>query len=446
MLPFFSKSDTPTAIVAIDPTDTDNLELVIGVIKVFGPKHTHVILTGRRALHPDYIKKRVGKIKSAGGNPVVDIPLEEYDEIFSQHLLEISALRFKRLLKKFGYTNFPIYHGDIAAQAMVPHALHMDDLTGFHDVKKNDITLVTKGKTYTTPITQLTKRLHDGAGVKPFVVFLGGPSTGLNILFNEDLSLVTNYKGHFAQYANLGGVSGMQWEGRDNSAQFNVKLDSRAGSEHYALLKKYNIPTFFLPTDVTRLSNIGFGMPNILENTLGLEPGLVALNALRKYWYDSAIAPREGEVLLTHDMATLFMYLQLIGTLPEIYETTSVSVTDFYTSGDKDGIILFETSEPSSHLHIATKMTNSAAYIDALTTYLHSYTFATKKIVLCGSIEANENTRSVQEFEQSLLETTVAYLKQGYEIHWGSHPSMEAIMVELCKIYPTQIHRYVLKK
>ena len=309
IIPFFKQNEIAQAVVAVDPSDTDNLELAIGVIRWFGPENTHILLTGRAAMDPVEIKERIAEIKSRGGNPIREIPIDKWSFCFSQTLVQASALRFKKLFALFEYPDFPIYHGGIALKPKVPHALHMNDLYGFGDIVEAEVKEIETGRVYTCPQENLVRALSE----KPFVVFMGGPATGINQLLGENPHLYGQLRGLFAQYASLGNVKGMAWDGRSEKAQFNVMLDAPAGKRLCAELEARNIPTFFLPTDVTRKFEIGFGVPDMIEGILRTSPGLQELARQRRKWYEAAIRTRNGEVLLTHDMSTLFLFLQLIG-------------------------------------------------------------------------------------------------------------------------------------
>jgi len=441
-LPFFNLQEIPQAIVAVDPSDTDNMELMLGAIRRFGPKNTHVLLTGRAALDPRIVKKLTEEIKARGGNPIREIPIAEWSPEFSEVLLQASALRFQKLLKLFDCPEQPVYHGGIAAKPKVPHALHMNDLFGFGDITQDEVAEIEAGRTYASPQEKLADVLNE----KPFVVFLGGPATGINQLLHSHPGLYAQLRGVFAQYASLGNVKGMQWDGRSEKAQFNVMLDARAGKNLCDNLEERNIPMFFLPTDVTRRNEIGFGVPDMIEGVLRMSPGIQELARQRRKWYEAAIRTRNGEVLLTHDMSTLFLYLQLAGELPKIYETSFAKITGFTVDGPDEGAIELDLGEKESDLTVATKLLNREAYIDALRSSLQPHTFAPKHVVICGSIENNASEEEHSAYEQEVLEAVSLHLRQGHTIHWGSHPSMQRIMRLLSQIYPTQMHQYVIER
>lgn len=441
--PFFDSNEAPQAIVAVDPSDTDNLELAIGVIRWFGPENTHILLTGRAAMDPRAVKGLSEEIKMRGGNPIREIPMSEWSPEFSRVLLEASALRFKKLLHLFGYPEHPIYHGGIAAKPKVPHAIHMDDLFGFGDITEKDVEEIETGAaTYTSPQKLLVRALTK----KPFVIFLGGPATGVQQLLHTYPHLYQSLRGVFAQYASLGNVKGMQWDGRSEKAQFNVMLDAVAGKNLCGALAEKNIPLFFLPTDVTRRNEIGFGVPDMIEGVLRMHPGIQELARQRRRWYDAAIRTRNGEVLLTHDLSTLFLYLQLQGELPKIYETSSAVITEFTTDGPDEGAIELDLSVTESNLVVATKLISRDAYIDALRSSLQPYSFTRKHVVICGSIESNASQEESMEYAQKVLEVVSLHLRQGHVVHFGSHPSMQSIMNLLAQIYPTQLHQYLIER
>ena len=441
-IPFFKPDETPQALFCGDPSDTDNKEAAIGIAHKFGPQNTHILLTGRAALDPREVKKRVAEIKARGGNPIKEIPINEWSPEFSEVLLQASALQFKKLLTLFGYRDFPIYYGGIALKPKVPHAIHMDDLFGFDDITKTEVAEIEAGRGYTSPRENLVRAL----GKKPFVVFMGGPATGIEKLLDENPQLYGQLRGVFAQYASLGNVKGMAWDGRSEKAQFNVMLDAPAGKRLCAELEERNIPTFFLPTDVTRKFEIGFGVPDMIEGILHTSPGLQELARQRRKWYEAAIRTRAGEVLLTHDMATLFLFLQSIGELPKIYETSTAKITNFVTEGPDEGAIELELGVPESNLAVATKLLNREGYIDALRNSLQPHSFIPKHVVICGSIESNAPEDERIAYEQEVLEAVLQHLRQGHIVHWGSHPSIQLTMRTLAVMFPTQMHQYLVER
>jgi len=441
-IPFFTDHEIPQAVVAVDPSDTDNIELCVGAVRWFGPENTHILLTGRAAMDPRIVKKLTEEIKARGGNPIREIPITEWSRDFSETLLETNALRFKKLLARFGLESKAIFHGGIAAKPKVPHALHMNDLFGFGDITEHEVLEIEHGRIFTNPQKDLASVLEE----KPFVVFLGGPATGIEQLLSSFPKLYANLRGTFAQYASLGNVKGMVWDGRSEKAQFNVMLDATAGKKLCDGHQKHNVPIYFLPTDVTRRGEIGFGVPGMIEGVLRMSPGIQELARLRRKWYEAAIRTRDGEVLLTHDMATLFLYLQLTGELPEIYKTSMAAITEFVTEGPDEGAIELDLSETESNLSVATKLINREAYIDALRASLQPYDFVSKHVVICGSIESDAPGEVVSAYEQEVLEAVSQHLRQGHVIHWGSHPSMQKMMRLLAGIYPTQMHQYLIER
>ncbi len=442
MKKFFDSNETPRVVVAVDPSDTDNLELAIGALRWFGPDNTHILLTGRAAMDPRIVKKLAEEIGARGGNPIREIPITEWSAEFSEVLLQASALRFKKLLRLFDCTDQPIFHGGIAAKPKVPHAIHMDDLFGFGDITGEDVGEIEKGLVYTDAQETLAASLNE----KPFVVFLGGPATGVEQLLRSYPHLYQGLRGVFAQYASLGNVKGMQWDGRSERAQFNVMLDAVAGKNLCGEITEKNIPLFFLPTDVTRRNEIGFGVPDMVEGILRMSPGIQELARQRRKWYEAAIRTRNGEVLLTHDMSTLFLYLQLQGELPKVYETSPAIITEFTTGGPDEGAIELDLDVSESNLAVATKLINRDAYIDVLRSSLQPHSFAQKHIVICGSIESDAPEKESLAYAQKVLEVVSLHLRQGHIVHFGSHPSMQSIMSLLAQNYPTQLHQYLIER
>ncbi len=441
--------ETPKkVVVAVDPTDPDNLELVIGAIARFGVENVIVLLTGRCALNPALVAERIAAAKEAEQSPFKAIPMAEWDEPYSRFLLRVSALRFHRIMSAFGHLPCPIVDGGLAAKPKVPHAVHMNDLKGFGDISEEDLADVRDGR-----VSQLqpSNILVDFIGRDTFVVLLGGPATGINQVLKENPHLLSQMKGKFSQYSSLGQVANMKWDGRSEKAQFNVMLDALAGKELMDMLREADVPAFFLPTDVTRRSEIGFGTPEMIEGVLRNDhPGFVALMAQRRRWYESAIRSRDGEVLLTHDMSCLFLMLQLMGEVPPIYEIQPAVITDFTTEGEDEGVIVFDMADGiESHLFIAVKMINRDAYVAALAQFLaKSAIEAPKQVVLCTSLSESDQADSalMEAYCLRLLYHLLPILKRGEHVHWGSHPAVAPLMKELAGTFPNQLHQHLLQR
>lgn len=443
-LPFFQEDEQEHAVVCIDPSDPDNLRLLVAVIRWFGPEHVSLLLTGRAAMDPRVLAFRSAKIKAEKGNDanlIKEIPLTDWDPLFSEILLQASALRIKKLLAQFDCPDFPVYHGGIAPKAGVPHALHINDFTGFGDITPDEEASLRNNAVHITSPAKLAEKLVG----KPFVIFLGGPATGAHALLQSYPELTEHVRGMFAQYAMLDGIEGMQWEGRAAGAQFNVMLDPVAGKKLCHTLLEHHIPVFFLPTNVTRDPKIGFGVPATHASAFYTTPGLQELARLHQVWYEAAIRSRKDELILEHDFATLLLFLQLTGHAPDVYEYTRMHITDFATEGPDAGVIRFAKATVSS-LWVATKLLNPEAYVTMLRMSVVTHTYRFKHVVICGSIEDDASARARAVFEQRVLETVEAYLRQGHVVHWGSHPSMRTAMQHLARQYPSQIHQYLLEQ
>ena len=440
--PFFQPHETPQAVVCVDLADNDNLELIIAaLVAVHGPENVHVIATGRRALPPEVVAECVAEVKVAGGNPIIELK-GEWDEAYSEKLLELSVLRYQRVLASYHVADMSVYHGGIAAVDGVPHMLHADD-SRFPLLTDDDHVSVEAGVRYTRPLSELAEKLRG----TPFVVFLGGPATGIDLLLQAHPALWDELRGSFAQYAMFEGEQGMAWEGRAAGTQFNVLLDPVAGARYHARLEAQRIPSFWLPTNVTRMqAAIGFADPRFFDGLLEPTYPNMLLSEQRRAWFEAAIEGRLGEALLTHDLATVFLYLQLAGELPQVYETKPANLTRFESEGESAGAIAFDFVDTESWLTVATKLVSRTVYLNAVRAYLRVWDEPVLHVVLSGSLEGDAPPELQEQFRAELINAVRTHLQLGHHVHWGSHPSMHDVMRLFAQEYPLQLHKHVLER
>jgi hypothetical protein len=440
--PFFGPDETPQAVVAIDLADNDNLELIIAIlVAMYGPENVHVVATGRRALPPEVVQARVAEIKEAGGDPFAALK-HEWDKMYSEQLLELSVLRYWRALVPYHADSMSIYHGGIAPVIGVPHMVHADD-SRFPLLSENDHIAVDAGTLYTRPLSELAAKLRG----KPFVVFLGGPATGIDLLLSEHPELWSELRGSFAQYAMFDGEQGMVWAGRAVGVQFNVLLDPGAGARYHNGLRERNIPSYWLPTNVTRVpAAIGFADPRFFDGLLEPSFANMVLAEQRRAWYWAAIEKRPGEALLTHDLATIFLYLQLTGELPQVYETKPANLTHFETAGESAGAIAFDFVDTESWLTVATKLVSRTVYLNAVREHLRVWDEPVRHVVICGSLESNATKELEEQFRAAVINAVRTHLQLGHHVHWGSHPSMQEVMQLFAQEYLLQLHQHILTR
>lgn len=436
-----SLASASKALVCIEPTDPDNFALLIGVIGVFGIENVAVILTGRCAIDPEVVKQRVERALEAGLPRTSAIPMEEWDREFSTLLHKVSALRVEKLLETLSGASCPIFDGGFSKQPRVPHALHIDDLYGFGDIEEAEVERVKLGEVC---IMQTLDEILDFLGDDTFVAFLGGPATGLKLLFEAHPELIHRLTGVFAQYGSLGQVKGMEIKGRSERAQFNVLLDADAGKLLVERCEEHNVPFYFLTSDVTRRAEIGFGTYEHLSALLRpRSSAVVKLCVQWKIWYEEVVKPRSGELLLTHDMSCLLAYLQLMDACSAIYEFKAARILRFETAGDREGEIEFDLSESNGPLYTAVKLVDRGVYSRELRRSLGA-SEPPKQIAFSASLQHDSD--EVYKYNDAILKALLPLLEDGGIVHWGSHPSTFEVMRDLAMLYPGQFVQHLLRR
>jgi hypothetical protein len=439
------------SVVAIDATDPDNFVLVLGALSTHGAKNVAVILTGRCALPPDVIADRLAEGKAKNLMPRDAVPMSEWDRDYSELLKRVSAVRLAKFLTLFGYPDVPLFDGGLAEAPRVPHFLHMEDMKGFGDITDSVEAAVREGSLQPLrPLNTFSSWAQDS----PFVVYLGGPATGIAQLLEEPCqrSCVT---GIFAQYGVYGDEKVMAMEGRGERVQFNVWLDIAAGARLVDICKKYGVPFYFLPSNVTRRAEIGLGIPALGEGVLdSRHVGFLELQRMRTIWYKNAIAPRAGELLLDHDMACLVMYLQTMGEILPAYEVHRVvpKIVTIESPAVKAGETHFTfegEGVATSPFWLATKLLNRDVYFEVLNQTIRFADARTNsQVVLSTSLSPSDmaDDTLLREYEARLIELLLPRLRAGDTIHWGSHPSTARVMARLAELYPNQLCQHLLKR
>jgi len=254
----------------------------------------------------------------------------------------------------------------------------------------------------------------------------------------------------FAQFGSLGNVPGMSIEERGERAQFNVLLDPLSGRELVGVLQDAAIPFVLAPTDVTRVSAIGFGAPQMIEALLkNTNLGFLELARQRRIWFENAIKPRRGEVILTHDMATLFLFLQLTGQCEPIYDLVPVSITEVITEGTEQGSIFFDMGVPSN-VFVATNVINHGEYLKLLNWHLRVKAIEVPEHVFLStslSISDMADEEYMIFYRERILAQILPLLEEGSVVlHFGSHPSVLDLFNHLAPLYPNQIVQHLLTR
>lgn len=325
----------------------------------------------------------------------------------------------------------------------------MEDMRGFGDITDEEEAAVRAGSLQVLkPLSSFGEWL-DGS---PFIVYLGGPATGLVQLLDEDPAQLSFLTAIFAQFGLVGDVKTMEAEGRNPQAQFNVLLAPVAAARLIDICRQHRIPFYFLPTNVTRLAEIGLGIPALGEGLFdSSHVGFLQIQNLRKKWYESAIEKRDGELLLDHDLACLVMYLQVTGEIQPVYEVHR-AIPAITAHGPRAGVthFLFKgEAVDESCFHVATRLLSRKIYFEVLNrTIRSSGSKVDNQVVLSTSLSPAEmaDEECFKRFEARLIELLLPRLRAGATIHWGSHPSAARVMTSLAGFYPKQIVQHLWSK
>lgn len=105
----------------IDASDPDNLMLAIAAANKHGSENVAVVLTGRCAMSPEEIARRLADGERAGLSPKEAVPISEWNREYSELLKLVSAVRIVKLLSLFGYHDIPIFNGGFAEAPRIQH-------------------------------------------------------------------------------------------------------------------------------------------------------------------------------------------------------------------------------------------------------------------------------------------------------------------------------------
>lgn len=277
----------PHILAFVDAPDPDNFVQLIALHKLYPQAHVHVVLTGRPV--------RFGATK--------EHQTWEWDGQSSRMAQEASAARIKNFLRHFGVSVTRVFDGGIAPRTLVPHHIHFAEYYKFLDVDP----LAAIRHSELEPQEELVKILLTlpEASVP---VAVGGPMTGLHQLIVRCPDVVKSFKEVHAMFATWGSVSLMQFDDKPRGAvQFNAACDPQAA---HAILKGLTCPIYLMPTEVTRVKEIGFENAQKLREALADNAGTRALYNLYALWYDAAVLPRKAktpdEQIYIHDLVAAF--------------------------------------------------------------------------------------------------------------------------------------------
>lgn len=339
-------------LACIDAPDPDNFVQLLALHKLNPGAAIDVLLTGRPV--------HFGATKAE--------PTWDWDARSSRMVQEASAFRIKKFLEDFDIRGTRVFDGGIAPRTLVPHWIHFADYYKFDDIDP----LQAIRNTQLDPMEELVKiLLAQPIGSVPVAV--GGPMTGLYQLIVRCPEVASRFKEIHAMFATWGDVALMEFGDKPRGAvQFNVACDPQAA---HAILQGLTCPIYLMPTEVTRVREIGFADMDALEETLPGTANARKLNRLYRPWYNAAIAPRQApkdpgaELIYIHDLSAAFSLDEALrGTIYDVRPVEITSVPHLLSESANWGKVLMKLTQCKSNVFAARtlKEGGAAAYIDAL--------------------------------------------------------------------------------
>jgi inosine-uridine nucleoside N-ribohydrolase len=235
---------------------------------------------------------------------------------------EASAMRAKNFLRNFGISIVKVYDGGIAPRTLVPHWVHFAEYYKFADVDP----LQAIRHSELEPQEDLVKVfLAQPEGSVRIAV--GGPMTGLRQVIERNPEVVSRFKEVHCMFATWGNVALMEFGDKPRGAvQFNVACDPLSSN---FVLMGLDCPIYLMPTEVTRVKEIGFVNAQKLREALPDNKGTRALYNLYALWYDAAVKPRQeknpDELVFIHDLVAALSLDEAIRNA--IYRVVPVEIT-----------------------------------------------------------------------------------------------------------------------
>jgi len=290
----------------VDAPDPDNFVQLLALARLNPNAEVAVILTGRPVRF----------------NATKDHKTWEWDYESSHMAQEASAMRAKNFLRNFGVSLVQVYDGGIAPRTLVPHWVHFAEYYKFADVDP----LAAIRHSELEAQEDLVKRIlaQPEGSVR---VAVGGPMTGLRQVIERCPEVVSRFKEVHCMFATWGNVALMEFGDKPRGAvQFNVACDPLSSN---FVLMGLDCPIYLMPTEVTRVKEIGFVNAQKLREALPDNKGTRALYTLYALWYDAAVKPRQDknpdELIFIHDVVAA---LSLDETLRNsIYKVVPVEIT-----------------------------------------------------------------------------------------------------------------------
>lgn len=300
-------NDTQTIVAFIDAPDPDNFVQLIALAKMNPEAKLHVVLTGRPVRF----------------NATREHKNWQWDLESSRMAQEASAMRIKNFLRYFGINIARVFDGGIAPRTLVPHWIHFQEYYKFLDV--DPLAAIRHSELENQ---ELLAELLLEAPESSLTIAVGGPMTGLHQLMVRCPEVVSRFKEVHAMFATWGNVELMQFDDKPRGAlQFNVACDPQAA---HAVLLGLDCPVYLMPTEVTRVKQIGFANAQALKDALPVNAGTKALYHLYALWYDAAVRPRQDknpdELIFIHDVVAAFSLCESLRNA--VYDVVPVKVTD----------------------------------------------------------------------------------------------------------------------
>ncbi len=278
----------PLILAFIDAPDPDNFVQLLALYKLNPEAEVAVCLTGRPVRF----------------NATREHKHWEWDHESSSMAQQASAMRAKNFLRNFGISVTKVYDGGIAPRTLVPHWVHFAEYYKFADVDP----LAAIRHSELEPQEDLVKLILEQPEGSVMVA-VGGPMTGLKQVIERCPEVVSRFKEVHAMFATWGNVSLMDFGDKTprGAVQFNVACDPLSSN---FILMGLDCPVYLMPTEVTRVKDIGFFNVQALREALPDNKGTRALCLLYALWYDAAVRPRQeknpDELIFIHDVVAAF--------------------------------------------------------------------------------------------------------------------------------------------
>lgn len=321
----------------IDAPDPDNLVMVIALYKLFPNARIYVALTGRP------VRFYADKTKQTW----------QWDLKSSMMAQDASASRIKNFIQHFGIKKVDVYDGGIAPRTLVPHHVHFEEY--YHFPKADALAAIRYSELL--PQEELVEHM---LGMDSFKVAVGGPMTGLYQVMVRNPEIAEKISEVHAMFATWGKVNLMEFGDKPRGAlQFNVACDPQ--SAHY-VLNALDCPIFLMPTEVTRVDEIGFvNVQALRKHILSDNDSIEMICEMYRIWFDAAILPRlqqnPAEKIFIHDLVSA---ISLDPVLREaIYNISPIIIESIpYLPKDKDdwGKIIMKETEDKTNFFAAKEL------------------------------------------------------------------------------------------